>query len=69
MVGSGRSRRLTTPNASCFAPHSEFYEAACPGYGETYKERRRPTYSVPVLFDTKTRTIVSNDSANVSSLR
>ena len=44
--------------------YSDFYEAACPGYYASYLPDR-PPLSTPVLFDSKTRKIVSNESAEV----
>lgn len=42
----------------------EFYEKACPGYYDSYLPNRVPL-STPVLFDTKTRTIVNNESSEI----
>lgn len=42
----------------------DFYEKACPGYYESYAPGR-PPISTPVLFDTKTRAILNNESAEI----
>mmetsp|Transcript_11848 Transcript_11848/g.13663 ORF Transcript_11848/g.13663 Transcript_11848/m.13663 type:complete len:339 (+) Transcript_11848:80-1096(+) len=44
----------------------ELYEHAHPGYRKEYEDQgKRAVYSVPVLFDEKTQTIVSNESAEI----
>ena len=54
-----------------YEPHGftfidELYELGSPGYREEYKSlKKRPIYSVPVLFDQKSNRIVSNESAEI----
>lgn len=49
-----------------FKTMSELYELAHPGYREEYiKSNKRPVYSVPVLFDEETQTIVTNESSEI----
>jgi putative glutathione S-transferase len=54
-----------------YEPHgfetlSELYELALPGFSEQYYAlNKNPSYSVPVLFDEKTQTIVNNESAEI----
>jgi putative glutathione S-transferase len=54
-----------------YEPHgfetlSELYEHAYPGYTQDYHAREQnPSFSVPVLFDEKTQTIVNNESADI----
>lgn len=54
-----------------FEPHGfkfldELYEHASPGYRESYQSQgKRVVCSVPILFDEKTQTIVTNESAEI----
>ncbi|GMH89228.1 hypothetical protein TL16_g11391, partial [Triparma laevis f. inornata] len=61
--GSG-SYSYKEPNN--FSHIEELYELAHPGYREEWESRgQRPYYAVPVLYDTKTKTIVSSESAEI----
>eukprot|EP00924_Labyrinthula_sp_SR-Ha-C_P010077 snap_masked-scaffold_40-processed-gene-1.43-mRNA-1 protein AED:0.00 eAED:0.00 QI:0/-1/0/1/-1/1/1/0/344 len=52
--------------AKGFSFLKDIYELAHPGYTEEYKKlASRPVFSVPVLFDEKTKTIVTNESAEI----
>jgi len=58
-------------NSVHYEPHGfelidQLYEHAHPGYRKEFQDQgKRPYYSVPVLFDEKTQTIVSNESAEI----
>lgn len=62
------------PDNIFYEPHgfetlSELYEHASPGYTEEYHSREmNPSFSVPVLFDEKTQTIVNNESATIVNM-
>uniref|UniRef100_A0A7S3JWK3 GST C-terminal domain-containing protein n=1 Tax=Aureoumbra lagunensis TaxID=44058 RepID=A0A7S3JWK3_9STRA len=52
----------------CVEPHGfeyldELYEYAEPGYRESCPQR--PSFTVPILFDDKTQTIVNNESGDI----
>jgi len=47
-----------------FSYTRELYEHASPGYFESF-EGAKPVCSVPILFDEKTQTIVSNESSEI----
>jgi len=49
-----------------FSHIEQVYELAHPGFRESYESKcQRPYYSAPVLFDEKTKKIVSTESADI----
>ena len=51
-----------------FTHLDELYEHASPGYRETFVPPERPAFTVPVLFDDKTQTIVNTESADICDM-
>jgi putative glutathione S-transferase len=63
--------KQSRPDNLFYEPHgfetlSELYELSHPGYTEEFHRcEKNPSFSVPVLFDEKTQTIVNNESADI----
>lgn len=57
------------PSPDGFEYIDQVYEAASPGYRESWlAARKRPYYSVPILFDKETKRIVSTESADIIAM-